>query len=87
MNLFLFLSFQLLPLSMGNKYPSISKIGQGQHSPALALESYISAYSKCGFQIPHPRYYQSVNFQLTSSCESEDIPIFVFLRMLLSITL
>ena len=61
---------------MGKVYPSISKIGQC--NPAIA-------YSKCDFQIPHAKIYQNVNFQLTNSSESKDIPILVSLRMLLSI--
>lgn len=47
MNLFSFLPFRLLLLATGKLFPSISKIGQ--NNPAIAVEGYISAYSKCNF--------------------------------------
>ena len=81
--MFSFLPFWLLPLATGKVYPSISKIGQ--HNPAIALKITFSAYFKCDFQIPHVKIYQHVPFQLVNSCESEDIPILVSLRTLLSI--
>ena len=84
-NLFSFLPFPLLPLATGRVYHSLSKIGQ--HNPAIAFEGYISTYSKCDFQIIHAKIYPNVNFQLTTSCESEDILILVSLRMLLGVTL
>ena len=84
-NLFSFLPFLLLPLATGNVYHSLSKIGQ--HNPAIAFEGYISTYSKFDFQIIHAKIYMNVNFQLTTSCESEDILILVSLRMLLDVTL
>ena len=82
---FSFLPFLLLPLATGIICPGISKIGQ--HNPAIAFEGYISTYSKCDFQILLAKIYPNVNFQLTTSCESEDILILVLLKMLLSITL
>ena len=85
-NEFVFIfTFQLLPLATGKIYPSISK--NGQHNPVVALEGYISAYSKCDFQIPHAKIYQNVSFQFTSSCETKDTAVLVLLRMLLSDTL
>ena len=64
-----------------------SHFRDGQQNPAIALEGYISAYSKCDFRIPLAKIYQNVNFQLTSSCEIKDIPISTSLRTLLSVTL
>ena len=78
--LFSFLPLQLLPLATGNIHCSISKIRQ--HNPAIAFEGYTFAHSKCDFQISHVKIYHNVNFQLSRSCESEDIPILVLLRVL-----
>ena len=63
----------MLPLAIGKDYPSISKIGQ--QNPGMALEDSISACFTSDFQICHTKIYQNTNFQLTSSCESKDIPI------------
>ena len=85
MNLFSFLPLWLLSLARGKVYPSISEIRQ--HYPAIVLEGYIFAYSNGDFQIPLAKIYHNVNFQLTSSCKSEDIQIMVSLRTLLSVML
>ena len=84
MNLISFLPYQLLALATGKVYRDISKIGL--HNPVIAFKGYISVH-KCDIQILHTKIYQNVNFQLTSSCESEDIPILVSLRTLLRVTL
>ena len=63
----------MLPLATGKEYPSISK--KGQQNPGIALEDFNSVYFRCDFQIPRVKICQNTNFQLTSSCESIDIPI------------
>ena len=71
---FIFTWYHLLSLATGKDYSSISKIGQ-QNPGIAALEYFISAYFKCDFHVKiYVETYQNINFQLTSSVESKDIP-------------
>ena len=65
--------FLLLPLATKKVYSSVSKIGH--YNAAISLKGYNFTFCKCDFQISQAKIYQNVNFQLTSSSESKDIPI------------